>query len=187
MTGCASVEIRNAMAGDGAQACNIEMSILKLERIESPFDQINSPGQRVIALRQLQPPSYSGILILRKHSRHVRMKVGFAFAERRKRKHETHGALAIESSQCLSSDLLSHNKNVVRHDIELGVLPDRLLKRHASAYFFEGGKGSDCDFAFAQRHSRQNSAVFMQKTLPPDFINSPVSSSCTWKPNLRKL
>src|SRR5205085_252807 len=77
MTRCCSVLVVHIAAHNGAEPFNIEESILDLERIECPLDQVNPAPHRVFSLLQLQTPAYASVSIPGKYTQHVTMQIQF--------------------------------------------------------------------------------------------------------------
>src|SRR6516164_8774900 len=117
--GGGTIDIRDVAPRNGAQAADVEVSVLALERIEGPFDPRNSSRQSVLPLGQLKLPPNSKIAKLREHGSHVRMEVGPAIANSRIGQNEPGQFFSDERTQHLSTDLVRNHVHLRRHNVPL--------------------------------------------------------------------
>src|ERR1700728_4226445 len=68
-----AVAIRKEAANDHAEAREIEVAVLQVERVEGPLDQVDAASQRLVALEKFQAPAHAAIAELRQDSSDVGM------------------------------------------------------------------------------------------------------------------
>src|SRR5215471_1298746 len=78
---CNAIQIRLVATNDRPQPSNIEVRVADLQRIKGPLDELDVAGERLIALRELELPSYPLILVFREHGQHVRMQINQLLAQ----------------------------------------------------------------------------------------------------------
>ena len=60
---------------DRAKAFHVEISVFHFERIERPFDQLDAPAERILALLELQQAPDAGVPVFVEHAQHVAVKI----------------------------------------------------------------------------------------------------------------
>src|ERR1035441_2545537 len=103
------------------------MRVLDLQRVERPLHQVEAAGQRIVALRQLQPSSQPGVAILRQHRQHVRVQVRLAGATAGQRHGETHHRIPVQGPDPLAADAVRHDEDALWDQVPITVTPDREL------------------------------------------------------------
>src|SRR4029077_4690169 len=120
---------------DGAQASQIEMRVLDLQRIKGPFQQLNSFFDGIIALRQLQSPPQAVVAVALPHCQHVRMEIGMPCPAAWNGKRKPDEFAAIERANDLPANFLTHNKHAQRNQINIVKPPDLFLQGNAGIEF----------------------------------------------------
>src|SRR5688500_9832610 len=75
VAGGGSVLIQNIAAYNGPKLLDIEISVLQLDRIEGPLDEVDAARECVLALRNLEQASHAVVAILAQHAHHVAVQV----------------------------------------------------------------------------------------------------------------
>src|SRR5207248_11325134 len=97
MTGGRAVLVANIAADNGAEPFHIEVGVLDFERVEGPLDELDSAGDRVFALADLQASSHAQIPVFGKHAQHVTVQVitGAGFDARDGETERDHSAAVV--------------------------------------------------------------------------------------------
>ena len=132
-----AIAIRNPPPRHGAKAHQVEVRVLRLQRIERPFDKLDPALQRIFSLKQLEPASNAIIAKFGQHGGHVRVKKRLAAAHADQRQRESEHPLAVKGAEHLSAGMVRHHKNR-RHDGNV-LAPRRVLDQHGLLEFFKGG------------------------------------------------
>ena len=121
--------VRQIAPHDDAQAFDVEVRVLDLERIEGPLDQFDATAERIAALLQLERAPDVPVAALRQHAQHmaveerraVRLEAGEGQAE-------GHHARAIERAENLATDLGRDDEDLQRDRLFRGVAPYLVLQ-----------------------------------------------------------
>src|SRR5579864_5848596 len=141
VAGGRSVLIKHITTHHRPQPFNVEVGVLDLERIECPLDQIDPTGQRIVALREFQPPTDARIAIPRQHAQHVAMEVALgARLQAWYRKAEPDHPLTVERPERLPADLGGHHEQPQRQQLDIFESPDFLLQPDRVIEFGVGGQ-----------------------------------------------
>ena len=73
-----AVLVVNITANDDAEAFDIEESVFDLERIESPFDEVDVSAESPGALFELETATEAAVAVRRKNAHHVAMNIVLA-------------------------------------------------------------------------------------------------------------
>ena len=75
MAGTGAVLVADEAADNAAEALDVEIGVLQLERIESPFDEIDSLPEGFLALLELEHAADAVVAIAGEDAQHVAMDV----------------------------------------------------------------------------------------------------------------
>src|SRR5690348_16299300 len=131
------IKIGKIAPGNRAEPVHIEAGIARLERVEGPLNQPNSPAQRLFALKELQAAADAAIAVGRQHSRHVGMQVRSGVAQRRESQSVTDKTRTIERAQHLAAGLRGDHKQGYWLDLQVSLSPNLPLQIDAGVELLE--------------------------------------------------
>ena len=140
-----AVEALNILAGNGAEAIDVEVGVLGFERIEGPFDETDVAPESVFTLSQFEMTADAAIAMGRKHTGHVRVEVGRGAVEADVSLGEAHQKVTVVGAENLATSMIGDNEGDVRLGVEFRVTPDFAGDLHAALKVGQGVKRADSD------------------------------------------
>src|SRR5271167_3784321 len=142
---------------DSAEAFEIEIGVLDLQRIEGPLQQLVTLCDSVFALEQLNAPAEAPVSVPSFDRQHVRVQIGMSTANARNRKREAHEHFALPCADNLTANLRRQRENTEWHQFVISEPPHFLLQRDACAEFFQFGAVTQLDGVCRHGFSRFDS------------------------------
>ena len=131
-TGRKPVKVRVILPADDAEAVQVEMRVLRLQRIKGPSDQPDAPAKGFFALKELQHAADPAVPIGGLHARHVGVqKRHISTSEPRDSQRVANQAVPFKCAQNLTTSMGRHDKHSGRLDFECLFAPDFPLELHA--------------------------------------------------------
>lgn len=127
------------------------MGVLQLERIKSPFNEIDPTRDCIVALSQLQEAANTTVLKLGQNTDHVRVKINRSPVCANESQSESDCFALLERTQNLSTGLMSNNEHLAGHGVNLAVAPNAPLDVHANAHLLYFLKRTNQDALFLHR------------------------------------
>ncbi len=124
-----AVLIFRVAAHDGAETLHVEESVLQIERIEGPFNQADTAGERILALEKLEAAADAGIAVFRQHAQHVavqvRRRTGLDAGDGEA---ESDQAVAVVSAENVAAHFVEHHQKSHGQQVDRIEAPDLFLQ-----------------------------------------------------------
>jgi hypothetical protein len=130
-----AVETGDVAAGNGAEAIEIEMSVLNFKGIESPFDETDAAAEGVIPLEEFEETADATVAMGRENTGHVGVEIGSAIVKADDGLGETDEGVAIEGAEDLPAAVIGNDKGDVGLGLEFAVGPNLACDLDAAVEF----------------------------------------------------
>src|SRR5690242_103061 len=132
-----AIKIRNVLPANRPEPVQIKMRVAKLQRVEGPLNQPDSPAQRFVALKKLQHPPNALVAVVAQHARHVRMQVRCAIPQTDHRERVADHAVVIKRPEDLPSGVRRHHERCDWLNFQVCFAPNLALESHATLKLLE--------------------------------------------------
>src|SRR5580704_16784863 len=114
-----TVAVWNVSANDGTQPREVEVGVFQLQRVECPFNEIDSSSNRIVALSELQQSPDAPVLVFGRNADQMRVKIDRSAVHSGKGQSNPNSFALVERSQHLSTAPLGNDENLIGYDIDL--------------------------------------------------------------------